>query len=81
MLMSMAADVNAIGDNIVGATVNTNRYANADNCFKIKLSFFRLYLAGYYRTALPSKEEVGKFEGHGSRAAVSCLHSQTGGRN
>ena len=30
MLMSMAADVNAIGDNIVGATVNTNRYANAD---------------------------------------------------
>lgn len=30
MLMSMAADVNAIGDNIVGATANTNRYANAD---------------------------------------------------
>ena len=62
-----------------------SRYDNnpcyTDNCFKIKLSFFRLYLAGCYSTALSSNEQVGRFEGHGSRAAVSCLHSQRGGRN
>ena len=48
---------------------------------RLSFPFSVSYLAGYYRTALPSKEEVGRFEGHGSRAAVSCLHSQTGGRN